>query len=236
MIWRVRVLFFYFMATLLTVIHIPPLILLSFLRVRYSTKYILALTYNCSFVYLVKVICGLDYTIEGKENIPHQGPVVILANHQSFWDNVIMPVLFPMQSWVIKKQLLNIPIFGLGLRLMDPIALDRTNAMSVRKMLQMGGQKLQSGISVVIFPESTRLNPGQNVPFKAGCATLAYQNNVPIIPMAHNAGTLWPKGFWIKPGTIKVKIGKPMLAEPGQDSRSLSADVEKWIIETKNSL
>jgi 1-acyl-sn-glycerol-3-phosphate acyltransferase len=236
MIWRIRVLFFYLMAALLTAIHIPPLMLLSLCKVEYSTKYILARTYNHSFVYLVKIICGLNYTIEGEENIPTKGPVVILANHQSFWDNVIMPVLFPIQSWVIKKQLLDIPVFGLGLKLMEPIALDRTNAMSVRKILQIGSQKLENGISVVIFPESTRLNPGQNAPFKAGCATLAFQNNVPIIPMAHNAGTLWPKGFWIHPGTIKVKIGKPMMAKEGQDARALSADVEKWIVETKNSL
>lgn len=236
MIWRIRVLFFYLMAALLTAIHIPPLILLSLCKVEYSRKYILAKTYNNSFVYLVKIICGLNYTIEGQDNIPKKGPVVILANHQSFWDNVIMPVLFPIQTWVIKKQLLNIPVFGFGLKLMEPIALDRTNAMSVRKILQVGSKKLQDGISVVIFPESTRLNPGQNVPFKAGCATLAYQNNVPIIPMAHNAGTLWPKGFWIRPGTIKVKIGKPMMAKEGQDSRALSSDVEKWITETKNSL
>lgn len=236
MIWRSRVLFFYFTVIVLTILHLPPLILLSLLRVKYSTKYLLALSYNYAFVYCVKTICGLDYVIDGKENIPQNGPVVILSNHQSFWDNVIMPVLFPIQSWVIKKQLFNIPFFGLGLRLMDPIALDRTNAMSVRKILQVGAQKLQNGISVVIFPESTRLNPGQDVPFKPGCATLAHQNNVPIIPMAHNAGVYWPKGFWIKPGIIKVKIGKPILPDPNKDSRSLSAEVEKWITETKNSL
>ncbi len=236
MIWRIRVLLFYLIACLLTVLHIPPLAIMCLLKVSYRTKYILAITYNYSFVYLVKIICGVNYKVEGAENIPSKGPVVILSNHQSFWDNVIMPVLFPMQTWVIKKQLLDIPIFGLGLGLMDPIALDRTNAMSVKKMLQVGAKKIQDGISVVIFPESTRLNPGQNVPFKAGCATLAYQNGVPIIPVAHNAGTLWPKGFWIKPGTITVRIGKAMIAKQGQDSRALSADVEQWITENKNSL
>lgn len=236
MIWRVRVLLFYVAAFLLTAIHIPPLLVATVLRVKYSTKYILAITYNRSFVYLVKLICGLDYRVEGLENIPKNVPFVIMANHQSFWDNVIMPVLFPMQSWIIKKQLLNIPIFGLGLKLMDPIALDRTNAMSVRKILQDGAKKLKNGLCVMIFPESTRLRPDQTVPFKPAGATLAHQNNVPIVPMAHNAGLYWPKGFWIRPGIITVRIGKPILPDPDLTSRELNKKVEEWIVENKNNL
>lgn len=224
------------MATLITMIGVPPLMFLCSIKANYSSKFRLVVWYSNSFIYLAKIICGVNYKIEGLENIPTKGPAVILSNHQSFWDNIIMPVLFPMQSWVIKKQLLNIPIFGLGLKLMEPIALDRSQAMSVRQLLQLGTKKLQDGIWVVIFPESTRLNPGQTVPFKAGCASLAHINNVPIVPMAHNAGTLWPKGFWLKSGTITVKIGKPLYPREGQDARELSAEVEQWIISTKNSL
>lgn len=236
MIQRIRVLLFYFLATIITTIGVIPLIFLHLIKTNYSTKFKLVVWYSKSFIYLAKIVCGLNYKIEGLENIPTKGPAVVLSNHQSFWDNIIMPVLFPMQSWVIKKQLLNIPIFGFGLKLMEPIALDRSSAMSVRQILQIGSKKIQDGIWVIIFPESTRLNPGQTVPFKAGCAALAHNNNVPIVPMAHNAGTLWPKGFWIKPGTITVKIGKPLYPRADQDARELSAEVENWIITTKNSL
>ncbi len=236
MIWRVRVLLFYIAVFLLTVLHILPLLFFQLLRVKYSTKYLLAITYNYSFVYLVKLICDLSYKVEGLENIPKKGPFVIMANHQSFWDNVIMPVLFPMQSWIIKKQLLDIPVFGLGLKLMDPIALDRTNAMSVRKILQDGAKKLKNGLCVMIFPESTRLRPDQTIPFKPAGATLAYQNNVPIVPMAHNAGLFWPKGFWIRPGVITVRIGKPIVPNHERTSRELNKEVEDWVVENKNLL
>lgn len=236
MIQAIRVLLFYFSVIILTAIGVIPITFLYLSKSNYYTKYQLVVLYSRIFIALAKFIAGMNYKIEGIENIPKQGPVVILANHQSFWDNIIMPVLFPIQSWVIKKQLLNVPIFGYGLKLMEPIALDRSSAMSVRQILQIGSQKLQSGISVVIFPESTRLNPGQTVPFKPGCAALAHANNVPIIPMAHNAGTLWPKGLWIKSGTITVKIGKPLYPREDQDARELSSEVEKWITQTKNSL
>ena len=236
MLQLLRVLLFYFSATIITIIGIIPLIFLCLTKSSYASKYTLVKCYSRAFIALGKIIAGMNYKIEGLENIPKEWPAVILANHQSFWDNIIMPVLFPIQSWVIKKQLLNVPIFGYGLKLMEPIALDRSAAMSVRQILQIGSQRLQSGISVVIFPESTRLNPGQTVPFKPGCAALAHANNVPIIPVAHNAGTLWPKGLWIKPGTITVKIGKPFYPRRDQDARELSAEVEKWIVTTKNSL
>lgn len=185
---------------------------------------------------LIKFICSMDYEIEGQENLP-EGPAVVLANHQSFWDNMIMPVIFPMQTWVVKRELFNFPIFGLGLKVVDPIAVDRTKNSSVNQILDDGTKKLKQGLWVVIFPESTRLRPGQTVPFKASGAKLAHITGVPIVPVAHNAGSLWPKGFWIeRPGVIKLKIGAPLYHYEKQTAREVNNQVEEWINYTKENL
>lgn len=185
---------------------------------------------------LIKFICGMDYEVEGRENMP-EGPAVVLANHQSFWDNMIMPVIFPMQTWVVKRELFNFPIFGLGLKIVDPIAVDRTKAASVNQIIDDGTKKLKQGLWVVMFPESTRLRPGQTVPFKASGVKLAHMNGVPVVPVAHNAGVLWPKGFWIaRPGVIKLRIGEAIYHDEKQTVRELNSQVEDWINTTKEIL
>jgi len=235
MLWRFRVLSFFIIIAIVTILHLIPMLLLHW--ASYRVRYKVAYSYAWSFVALVKLICGMQYVVEGIENIPEDGPAVVLANHQSFWDNMIMPVLFPRQTWVVKKELLNYPVFGLGLKIADPIAVDRTKSTSVNQILDDGTKKLKSGLWVVIFPESTRLNPGQTVPFKPSGAKLAHMNHVPIVPVAHNAGILWPKGFWIKrPGVITVVIGKTLYPQDGQNARDLSGVVEDWINKTKDGL
>jgi 1-acyl-sn-glycerol-3-phosphate acyltransferase len=234
LLWRARVLGFYILIALVTTLHVIPMLLFHWSS--YRARYKIAISYAWSFVFLLKYICGMDYEIDGLENIP-DGPAVVLANHQSFWDNMIMPMIFPMQTWVIKRELFKIPIFGLGLKIIDPIAVDRTKTTSVSQIIDDGTKKLKKGLWVVIFPESTRLRPGQTVPFKASGAKLAHMNGVPIIPVAHNAGTLWPKGFWIeRPGVIKLKIGAPVYYKENQSARELNCYVENWINDTRVSL
>jgi len=234
MLWRARVLSFYVLITVVTTLHLLPMLLLHW--TDYRVRYKIAISYAWSFVALAKLLCGMTHSVEGLENLP-EGPAVVLANHQSFWDNMIVVLLFPMQTWVVKRELFNVPLFGLGLRIADPIAVDRTKTASVHQIIDDGTKKLKQGLWVIIFPESTRLNPGQTVPFKASGAKLAHVNNVPIVPVAHNAGLLWPKGFWIKrPGVIKIKIGKTVFPTDKQDVRELNNQVEEWINITKEQL
>jgi 1-acyl-sn-glycerol-3-phosphate acyltransferase len=212
------------------------MLLLAMIKASYNARYRVAKSYACSFIALARIICGLHYKLNGLENLP-KGPAVILSNHQSFWENMIMPVLFPMQTWVVKKELLNIPIFGLGLRIADPISIDRTKPSSVNQIFEVGSNKIAQGLWVVIFPEATRLNPGQTVPFKASGVKLAQINNVPIVPMAHNAGVFWPKGFWIKgPGEITIQIGEAIYPGLEHDTKELNAEVEAWINDAKEKL
>lgn len=234
LLWRARVLSFYVIITIVTTLHLIPMLLLHW--TPYTVRYKIVISYAWSFVMLIKLICGMDYEVEGLENIP-KGPAVVLANHQSFWDNMIMPILFPMQTWVVKRELFNVPLFGLGLKIADPIAVDRTKTTSVNQIIDDGTKKLKQGLWVVIFPEATRLKPGQTVPFKASGAKLAHVNGMPVVPVAHNAGVLWPKGFWIeRAGVIKVKVGHPIHHDPKQTARELNSQVEEWINTTKESL
>jgi 1-acyl-sn-glycerol-3-phosphate acyltransferase len=148
-----------------------------------------------------------------------------------------MPHILPMQSWIIKKELYNIPFFGLGLRLVEPIAVDRSAHVSVNQILNMGTEKLDEGLWVIMFPEATRLLPGKRVAMKPAGVKLAQMNNVPIVLMVHNAGVFWPKGFWVKkPGTIKIKIGQVIHVKPEDDVREVTEKIGEWINTEKDRL
>lgn len=185
-----------------------PLAWLLPLRYRYSVT----LLWNRFNLWWLEVTCGVKYQVLGRENIPTSGAFIIMANHQSTWETFALPCIFPQQlSWVLKQELLKIPFFGWGLRLLRPIAIDRSaGKAAVKQISHQGKALLQEGISIVIFPEGTRVSPEETVPFKIGGAILAAHSGYPVIPVAHNAGKFWRRHSWIKhPGTITVSIGKP---------------------------
>lgn len=232
--WKTRVITYYVALAIVSVIYLLPLLILSFAGASYYMRYSVAKSYAWVFVNLTNIICGIDYEIEGKELIP-EGPAIIMSNHQSFWDNIIMPHIFPMQSWVIKKELYDIPVFGLGLRLVEPIAVDRSDNASVKQIINMGMEKIAEGLWVVIFPEATRVPVGRRVKLKPSGVKLAQEAGVPILLMVHNAGLFWPKGFWIKKsGTIKVKIGPTIKVSSTDDVRAVTQEIENWILEEKD--
>ena len=228
-LWRLRVLVFYFLIVLVSAICFFILLVMHLLKASYDTRYILAKIYAYSFIKILEIICGITYQVEGLKNIP-KDKCVIALNHQSFWDNLIVVLIFPKQSWVMKRELFKIPFFGWGLKMMDTIAIDRRNDFSVGEILKKGSEKLSKNISVVIFPEATRLNYGEFKNFKPSFAKLASMNNAQILPVAHNAGLYWPKGFWMsQPGSIKIKIGCPILTSNLDDPRNITKVVENWI-------
>lgn len=239
MTWRLRILLFYFIISTFTVsffiIFCLPLMII---KVKYHIKYQLAKFFSHFFVFCTKNICGLDYEVEGLEHLP-KVPSVVLANHQSFWDNFIMQIIIPEHSWIIKNQLFKIPFLGWALKLAEPIAVDRTDNISVKQILREGDKKLASGLWLIIFPESTRLRPDQTTKFKPSAVKLASLTKVPIVLMVHNAGLYWPKGFWLrKPGTIKIKILESMYPEQIEkfDVRDLTDHIENIINIEKKKL
>jgi len=178
-----------------------------------------------------RVICGIRWTVEGRENIPAGDvPHVVLAKHSSTWETLALNMLFPPLAFVAKKELLSIPFFGWGFALASPITIDRkagTDAM--QQMVVQGRERLKSGFWIVIYPEGTRIRAGTRSRWKTGGARLARALETPLLPIAHNAGWLWPKGvFGKRPGTITVSVGKP-IDTAGRDVQSLTSEVETWI-------
>jgi 1-acyl-sn-glycerol-3-phosphate acyltransferase len=235
-IWKARVVGYYAALGTITFIYLIPLLILSLVGAGYDMRYSVARSYSWAFIEITRLICGIDYEIEGLEGLP-KGPAIILSNHQSFWDNVVPLNIFPKQSWVIKKELYNIPVFGLGLRLVEPIAVDRGDSASIKQILNMGADKIAAGLWVVIFPEATRVPVARRVKLKPSGVKLAQDTGAPIVLMAHNAGTFWPKGFWLKkPGTIKVKIGPVIKVKTTDDVRQVTQEIEDWMVREKDTL
>jgi 1-acyl-sn-glycerol-3-phosphate acyltransferase len=158
-----------------------------------------------------------------------------MANHQSTWETFALPCIFPQHlSWVLKRELLNIPFFGWGLRVIRPIAIDRADGRAALKQIsQQGKALLEAGISIVIFPEGTRVAPGEKLPYKIGGAILASHAGFPVIPVAHNAGESWSRHAWIKkPGTITVSIGAAIDTK-NKKADAINKQVESWIEDEK---
>ncbi|MCB5197413.1 lysophospholipid acyltransferase family protein [Deefgea salmonis] len=173
--------------------------------------------------------CGLKFRVEGAENIP-EGPMMIMCKHQSAWETMALQLIFPPQVWVMKRELLKMPFFGWALATTSPIAIDRgQRAAAQRQLMEQGKDRLAKGLWIVIFPEGTRIKPGERGQYKQGGARLALDLNVPIVPVAMNSGEFWPKNSFLKwPGEITVRVGAPIASE-GKKSLELIKEVENWI-------
>ena len=192
-------------------------------------RYQLITGYNHIVIWLACGVLGIRYVVEGLEHLPKQ-PAIILAKHQSAWETVAFLFLFPPVSPVIKQELLNVPFFGWAFRLLNPIAIDRgAGREALKQIVRQGKERLESGFWVLVFPEGTRVAPGEKGRYGIGGGWLAAETGTPIVPVAHNAGEVWPKNAFIKrPGTITVRIGPAMPTE-GKTAAELTRAVEAWI-------
>jgi 1-acyl-sn-glycerol-3-phosphate acyltransferase len=192
-------------------------------------RYRLITGYNHIVIWLARWVLGIRYVVEGLENLPKQ-PSIILAKHQSAWETVAFLFLFPPVSPVIKQELLNVPFFGWAFRMLSPIAIDRgAGREALKQIVTRGGDKLAQGFWVLVFPEGTRVAPGEKGRYGIGGGWLAAETGAPIVPVAHNAGEVWPKNAFIKrPGTVTVRIG-PVIDSAGKSAAELTRAVEAWI-------
>ncbi|PCI65449.1 MAG: 1-acyl-sn-glycerol-3-phosphate acyltransferase [Piscirickettsiaceae bacterium] len=217
----------FFIFQVVTLFVFAPLVLLSF-PFSYSVRYAISSAWAKLVIKGLKVICNLDFNVEGAENIKGNG--IIFCKHQSAWETFALQVIFPEQCWVLKRELLWIPLFGWALALTQPIAIDRSKrSKSFRQIIKQGTERLKSGRWVVIFPEGTRIAPGEKGKYMVGGALLAEKSGYPVIPVAHNAGEFWRRKAFIKyPGTIQVRIGE-MIDSKAISARELNQRVENWI-------
>lgn len=202
--------------------------LLTFPLPRRS-RYAIITTWSRLITGAARSVCGIRYRVIGAENIPRE-PCVILSKHQSAWETLAWQTIFPPQVWVMKRELLWIPFFGWGLAMLSPIAINRgSGSRALRQMADQGRERLDAGFCIVVFPEGTRVAPGERGTYHPGGAWLAVKTGALALPVAHNAGERWRKNSFIKrAGLITVSIGKP-ISPAGLSPAQLNQRVEDWI-------
>lgn len=226
MIW-IRSLIFqiYFFAS----VCIAALIIALCFWAPYPFRFGVARRWGRSMLAAGKLLCGLDYRIEGLENVPDR-PSVIMIKHTTVFETYAQLAIFPPQTWVLKHELQWLPLFGWGLAAMRPIAINRgAGHHAVSQVIEQGKARLADGIWVTIFPEGTRMPLGKTRRYGISGAALAKEAQVPIVPVAHNAGDLWPRrGLKKKPGLIRFCIG-PAIMPADRPPKATNLLVQDWV-------
>lgn len=165
-------------------------------------------------IFFLKHICKIDYRVEGLENLPGDDKnYLVVSKHQSTWETYFLYYFFKNRaSFVLKKELLSVPVIGYGLSKTGHIAIDRKAGSSAMKKLIKDAEKIinEEHRKIVIFPQGTRVPIGKTAeeyPYKSGFLGIVKDLQLDIVPVALNTGCFWPKkSFLKKPGTIIVKI------------------------------
>jgi 1-acyl-sn-glycerol-3-phosphate acyltransferase len=200
---------FYLLLTLWLLIF--PTVLTPWRWLKPERSKTIALLWLKGAVWLATYICGIHYVIRGREHIPNQ-PAIFACQHQSAWETFLFPTILNLPMMVVKKELLNIPIFGAYLRYIGMAAIDRKAGVSALKQISdMANAALAGGRNVLVFPEGTRVTIGTRGRIQAGIAALYEQCDAPVIPVTHNAGRFWPKNSFLKtPGVVRLRFHPPV--------------------------
>lgn len=195
----------------------------------FKTRYRFVNLWTVAAMWLLRHLNGVRVRVEGRENLP-QGGAVVLANHQSSWETFYLQLLISPQATVLKRELLWLPFFGWGVALLNPIRINRSEGRGALKaVLEQGADRLSKGIPVVIYPEGSRQPPGELGHFNHGGALLACRNKVPVIAITHNSGDCWPARSLMRfPGEIVLRISPPIDTTEG-NTKSVTAQARTWI-------
>jgi len=196
-----------------------------------ARNYFVLVFYCYVAVWSARLICGVKWQLEGGENIPQDGRgYVLLSKHQSTWETFFLPTAIAPHVQVVKKELLYLPFFGWALNLIHPIFIDRNQkSNALKQVIQQGSERLKDGVHVLVFPEGTRIPPGQRKDFSKGAAMLASKAKAPVLAIAHNSGEFWPNDHWVKkPGTIRVVIS-PVIETSDLSTAEVNQWAEEWI-------
>lgn len=190
--------------------------------------------WSATQLFLLRACCGLTWEIRGRENIP-PGPAIVMCKHQSAWETMALSQVFPPQVWVLKQELLRVPIWGRALAALEPIAIDRSaGRQAIKDMARVGGERLRDGLWIVVFPEGTRIPVGETGRYLPGAANLAVANDTPAVPVAVNSGLFWPRSSLQKfGGKVVLEIGPP-ISPTDKSAREVTDEARTWI-ETKTA-
>lgn len=218
-----------FMLTVVPLTAVFGLLVTLAMPLSTASRYAIIAVWRRFFMGLVRLCLGIRMEIKGKENIPAEASIV-LSKHQSAFETVALQDVFPSMVFVMKKELLRLPFFGWALGSMKMISIDRgAGKAALEQLVTQGKERLGAGIWVTIFPEGTRVAPGHKKRYKPGGAHLAVQSGALVVPVAHNAGEVWPRqAFLKKPGVVTFSIG-PAIDPKGLSEAEVNARVEDWI-------
>lgn len=226
---RIKSLLFFVLYNLMGIVHSFLCLLVAPFQ-SFEQRYAFVNLWTRAAMWLLRVLNGVQIEVKGLENIPRDRAVVVMANHQSQWETFYLQLLVSPQATILKRELLLVPFFGWGLALLKPIAIDRKKStQALKTILKVGKQRLEDGISVVIYPEGTRQRPGTIGKFNSGGAALAHYADADVLPVVHNSGDCWPARSMMRySGKITLIIGEPITAD-GKTRSQLNTEVEGWI-------
>ena len=201
----------------------------ALLPLSIEQRYVIPRTWGLFLTWLAGVVCGLTYTVEGQENLPKE-PFVSLWKHSSTWDTFAQMFVVPPAAWLLKREVVWIPIVGWAVATYKPIAINRSAGHSaVNQVVTQGRDRLQSGMGVIVYPEGTRVAPGETRKYGISGALLATEAGAPVVPIAHNSGYFWSRRSLLKKaGTIRVVIGPP-IDPTGLTPREVNERAQQWI-------
>tara|TARA_E500000331_G_C17178380_1_gene679415 strand:- start:15 stop:734 length:720 start_codon:yes stop_codon:yes gene_type:complete len=224
-------LFILFQALSVTIWGILVLITAPFFSI--SQRYSFTMLWPKMNIFIAKYLLGIKYEINGYSNIKilQNNPAIICSKHQSAWETFFLANgLKKHVCFVFKQELLLIPFFGWGIKLLEMIHINRkAGKKSLEQIIDGAPKQFKLNRWIVFFPEGTRTLPGEKKHYKIGAAVLSSRLNIPIVPIAHNSGFYWKKNAWIKkPGTIILKIG-PAIFPGNKTPENIINEVHSWI-------
>ena len=195
----------------------------------FHTRYSVARAWARTLLTVLRWLCGLEYVVEGRELLP-AGEHISLWKHSSAFETIAQVLVFPPQAWVLKRELMWIPVVGWATHFMRPIAINRrAGAAAVSQVIEQGTERLNSGLWVLVFPEGTRVPVGTTRRFGVSAGLLATSTGRCLVPVAHDAGLYWPRrGLLKRRGKIRIVIGPP-IPSAGRVAREINDQAKAWI-------
>lgn len=186
-------------------------------------------------IFLLRTICDLRLEIRGEEYLP-KGAAIVAAKHQSAFETMIFHRITCDPAIIMKKELLNIPVYGWYCRKTKMIAVDRKGqAAALKSMLNQAQEALNDHRPIIIFPEGTRSPLYEDLPFQPGVAALYSKLQQPVVPVALNTGLFWPRrSFLCRPGVMVIEFLPPI--EPGLDRKVFMTELKTRIEEKTQAL
>ncbi len=223
----------YFVGSIISLILISfSGLLLIFASYPTRQKYLSQWAIFC--MWWLKITLNIKTNVVGRENIINSS-CIIISNHQSTWETLAFQTIFPAHTWVLKRELLWLPVFGWSLALLNPIIINRGEKLNaIKKVIKQGADRLEKGISIVIYPEGTRQPYKKLGVYQNGGSAIAKKTGYSIVPVYHNAGKIWPKGSFIKkPGVITVVIGEA-ISQSNLKPSEVTENIRQWTLEQEN--